>query len=929
MLTGLLRIGVVAALVGGLAVSTSPPAEAAALAPGFVVRDMPSGQSELLTDFAFAPDGSYFTVGKNGRVAWVSAAGEAVTLATLPVVSVQDLGLSGVAVSHDFPTSRTIYLTRTLSVNGQWTMRLAAWTVSYTEGPGPRPAGLTAERVLFDLAIQADVHAMTGIVVDVDGTLWVSVGDAADFRVVDPLALRALDLDVGYGKILHVNPDGSGVSSNPFYDAAAPSSWRSRVYASGFRSPFRLSLDPATGAPIVGDVGWRTWEEVDLVRPGANYGWPCWEGDSRTPGYSDMAACAGVPNTPPLWTYRHGAAGTSITGGIVYTGSSYPQAYRGAYFFGDYSSQRVYTLRYDEQGRLVQQPEVDGFGSGNGRPVAFAAAENGDIVYADIGGSTLKRLVYLPGNRPPTAQAETGGDPATLTVTFDGSASTDVDGDALTYRWDFGDGATGTGVRVSHTYAAPGTTPLTASLTVTDAQGATGTSAFTVVPADHVPVVTLTAPPPGTEFAVGEVVRLSASATDVEDGPLPVTWSVVAVHCSTGVCHEHPGESFPGPDYARPFTDHGDETYLEIRASAVDSIGQRSTQVFTAEPRLRQLTVGATPPSAVIVNGEARASTLVTVGARVSVSAPAVAADGVATFERWTDGQPRERTLVMPDADVALEAVYLSPIDRRYAAEAPLRTLLGEPTSAEAGDASLRLRTYAGGRLYWTPASEVHEVHGGILTVYLARGGHLALGEPITDETVTGPDGRGRYSDFRLRGTSIYYSPSTGAHVIWGGIRTHWRALGAERSAYGYPRSSELGTADGRGRYTVFQQGSIYWTRETGAHGVRGGIFTKWSALGRERGFLRYPTTDERPTSDGVGRFNDFQGGSIFWSRATGAHEVHGGIRTRWRSLGAERGYLGYPTSDEFSISTGRRSNFQNGYITWNSRTGQVVDRRY
>jgi uncharacterized protein with LGFP repeats len=56
---------------------------------------------------------------------------------------------------------------------------------------------------------------------------------------------------------------------------------------------------------------------------------------------------------------------------------------------------------------------------------------------------------------------------------------------------------------------------------------------------------------------------------------------------------------------------------------------------------------------------------------------------------------------------------------------------------------------------------------------------------------------------------------------------------------------------------------------------------------------------------------------------------VTGGIRTRWRALGAERSYLGFPSSDEFSTSTGTRQNYQRGYIAWNRTTGRIVDRRY
>ncbi|MCA0144585.1 PQQ-dependent sugar dehydrogenase [Blastococcus sp. LR1] len=926
---GLLRTAVVAVLLAGLAVVVPGTAQAAPYLPaGFAVQTLPSGQDALLTDFDFAPDGSWFTTGKDGRVAWVSPSGQARTLANLPVVTVQDLGLSGVAVASDYETSRTIYLARTLMVNNQWTMRLSAHPV--VQGTGG-PVGLGAERVIWNLPIQSDVHTITGIVAASDGTLWVSMGDAADFRVVDPLALRALDINTGYGKVLHIHPDGRGVAANPYYDAANPSSWKSRVYASGFRSPFRLSLDPTTGTPVLGDVGWNTWEEVNLIRPGANYGWPCWEGNTRTPGYADLAACQGVGNTAPLWTYVHGPLGTSITGGIVYTGSSYPTTYRGSYFYGDYSSQRVYTLRYDAKGALVRQPEAGGFGVENGLPVDFEAhPENGDVMWADIGSSTIKRLVYGPGNRPPTAVASFTNDPVTRTVTFDGRDSTDLDGHALTYRWDFGDGTTATGSTPTKTYAAPGTTARTVKLTVTDSLGATGTTSFTVVPANAAPRLTLAAPPADRRFAVGETVAASVAATDAEDGNLAskVSWSVVQVHCSGGYCHDHPGTTTAGPTYSAPFVDHGDSTSLLITARVTDSAGMTARETFEVQPRTRMLTVGANAPSAVTVNGTARASSEVTVGAQVSVIAPVTAADGVATFDRWNDGQPRERSFRMGDADLTLTATYSTPIDRRYASDAAVRAVLGAPKGAEAGDAALRYREYTAGRMYWTPAVGAKEVHGTILATYLAQGGHVRLGVPTTDELRT-PDGVGRYNNFSALGATIYWTQATGAKAVYGDIAAVWRKLGAEKSPHGYPKSDERPTPNGRGRFNDFQNGGIYWTTATGAHSVRGAIYDVWAKYRYEAGHLGFPLTDERGTPDKVGRYNHFEGGSVYWTSRTGAHEIRGAIKARWEALGWETSYLGYPTSDELVVANGRRTNFERGYIVWDARTGAVTDRRY
>ncbi len=92
--------------------------------------------------------------------------------------------------------------------------------------------------------------------------------------------------------------------------------------------------------------------------------------------------------------------------------------------------------------------------------------------------------------------------------------------------------------------------------------------------------------------------------------------------------------------------------------------------------------------------------------------------------------------------------------------------------------------------------------------------------------------------------------------------------------------------------------------------------------LGWQSSALGYPVTDELVTPGGVGRYNHFQTGSIYWTPATGAREVRGAIRDRWASTGWERGALGYPTSDEYGVPGGRRSDFQRGSIIWDAQTG-------
>ncbi|WP_051166297.1 nucleoside hydrolase [Amycolatopsis orientalis] len=264
-------------------------------------------------------------------------------------------------------------------------------------------------------------------------------------------------------------------------------------------------------------------------------------------------------------------------------------------------------------------------------------------------------------------------------------------------------------------------------------------------------------------------------------------------------------------------------------------------------------------------------------------------------------------------------------------------SFLGKPAGNEYVPTSGgKAQDYEHGSIYWTQASGAHEVHGDILAKYRQYGGPASvLGYPTTDETGA-PDGVGRYNHFTgTGGASIYWTPTTGAHAIYGAIRAKWVALGSERSPLGYPVTDETGTPDGKGRYNHFSRadgGSIYWTATTGAQAIYGAIRAKWASMGWERSVLGYPTTDETGTPDGTGRYNHFTGtggASIYWTPTTGAQAIYGAIRARWASMGWERSFLGYPTSSEYGIPGGRRNDFQHGWISWNASNGATTVGRW
>ena len=99
--------------------------------------------------------------------------------------------------------------------------------------------------------------------------------------------------------------------------------------------------------------------------------------------------------------------------------------------------------------------------------------------------------------------------------------------------------------------------------------------------------------------------------------------------------------------------------------------------------------------------------------------------------------------------------------------------------------------------------------------------------------------------------------------------------------------TAEISAANG-GLMHEFRNGAIYWHSRTGAFEVHGSIRGSWVALGGEGSVFGYPTSDETTTHDGVGRFNSFESASVSWHPSTGAFEVHGRVRERWRTMSSE-----------------------------------------
>jgi glucose/arabinose dehydrogenase len=230
-----------------------------------------------------------------------------------------------------------------------------------------------------------------------DGYLYWSTGDGGSSG--DP-ANNAQQLNNLLGKILRIDVNSGAPyeipSTNPFYSSADPNI-KKEIWAYGLRNPWRLSFDALTNDMYIGDVGQSAREEVNFqlaASPGGeNYGWRVMEGSLC---YNPSSGCDQSGKILPVSEYSH-SLGCSITGGYVYRGSDFPSLY-GYYFYGDYCSGRLFSLRKDATlGWQATQLLDTAYNIST-----FGEDEQGELYLADYSTGRLYQIGYDEDLIPPT-----------------------------------------------------------------------------------------------------------------------------------------------------------------------------------------------------------------------------------------------------------------------------------------------------------------------------------------------------------------------------------------------------------------------------------------------------------------------------------------------------------------------------------------------
>ena len=630
--------------------TTSAPVSVtvAGSAPSFVNDRVVIGLDEP-TALAFTPDGRMLIAERDGTV-WAVRPG-ASSVDPVPVLQLPNVpadnerGLLGMTVDPAFALNGRIYLFYTHS-------SLRNRVSRFTMGGGTAP--LASELVVWQNTTAADVwHQGGDLHFGPDGYLYIAVGDHLQ-------AQSAQSLTSFNGKILRVAADGSVPADNPFNDGAGPNA--DAIWVRGLRNPFRFSIDLPTGRMMIGDVGEGSIEEVNVGVRGANYGWPTCEG-----------ACGTAGMTNPAYSYPHSGRDASVTGGFIYRGSQFPDQYDGEYFFADYAMNWIKRLTLDAAGNVTAVRNFEPPDGRNDGPygdiVALAEGPDGSLWYVDAGpfeqndAGAVRRIRNLAANQPPTARAAAGplSGSAPLTVSFSSAGSADPDGQPLTYRWDFGDGATSTAANPSHTYVSSGR--YTARLTTSDGASETVSEPVTIT-VGSAPTATILQPTEARTFRAGDVVAFSGQGNDADDGALggsSLSWKVVFHHDS----HIHPvldGTSGSSGSLTIPTSGHSfsGQTSYEIVLTARDSDGIEATDSVIIQPEKAPMSLSSSPSGlSLLLDGISRTTPFAQseiIGFSYAVDAPSPQS-GYA-FASWSDGGAAAHAVTVPAGGLSLSATF-------------------------------------------------------------------------------------------------------------------------------------------------------------------------------------------------------------------------------------------------------------------------------
>lgn len=300
-------------------------------------------------------------------------------------------GLLGLAFHPSYAANGRFFVNYTYLSGGDLKTAVAEYARSASNAHLANPG---SEKILLEFDQPAGNHNAGMLAFGNDGYLYISAGDGGFGG--DPQG-NGQNRSTLLGNILRIDVDHGDPyaipSDNPFVGEPGV---RGEIWAYGLRNPWRFSFDSVTGRLFVGDVGQASWEEIDLVVKGGNYGWNVMEGMHC---FSPSTGCNQTGLELPI-TELDRAESRSITGGYVYRGRRGPELW-GSYIFGDFSTGTIWALTEEPGGDWRRQEVLRTSLSIS----SFGEDENGELYLLDYFG-TLYQLKF--GWRQYFAQAGDG-----------------------------------------------------------------------------------------------------------------------------------------------------------------------------------------------------------------------------------------------------------------------------------------------------------------------------------------------------------------------------------------------------------------------------------------------------------------------------------------------------------------------------------------
>jgi len=302
---------------------------------------------EALTDMAFPENGVMWVTQQNGKIFAI----ENNKVNPAPILDITDKlvkinngyeerGLLGIALHPEFKKNKKLYLfysRPSTNKSSNHTGVVAEYHLGANGAIDPN-----SERIILTVEEPDGNHNGGCLKFGPDGYLYISFGDGGGQHDQHGTIGNGQDLNTWLGKILRIDinvADNYKVpADNPFVGKA---NTKPEIWAYGFRNPYRFSFDKVSKQMFAGDVGQDLWEEVDIVKKGANYGWRIVEGTHcHNAENKPDTSCDTSEITMPIDEYSH-KVGISVTGGYVYNGTNIP-ALKGKYFFADWTGPVFY-----------------------------------------------------------------------------------------------------------------------------------------------------------------------------------------------------------------------------------------------------------------------------------------------------------------------------------------------------------------------------------------------------------------------------------------------------------------------------------------------------------------------------------------------------------------------------------------------------------